>query len=357
MSTVRVALGERSYSVHVARGILGRLETTLEPFRGRRFAVVSNTKIWALHARRVSALRRLGTVERILIPDGERFKTARTWTRITDAMLRAGLGRDALLVALGGGVVGDVAGFAAATFMRGIDFIQLPTSLLAMVDSSVGGKVAVNHPAGKNLLGAFHQPRAVLADTALLATLSQRELQSGAYEMLKCGVIGDPALFARMERYGSVLRAWPQAELERAVTASVRLKARVVVADEREGGLRRVLNLGHTLGHAFEAVTLYRRLTHGEAIGWGMIAAAHIAARRGLLVARDEARIVAGVDRLGPRPPVADLDAAALLTAVQHDKKARAGRVPFILPSAIGRVVIVDDVSERELRGALRMLV
>jgi len=356
MRSVRVALGERSYSVHIGRGALRELEQRLAHLRGRRLVLVASRRVYGLHARRLSALARLGPLQRILVPDGERHKNTRTWARIVDALVAAGVGRDAVLGALGGGVVGDLAGFVAATYMRGIDFVQIPSTLLSMVDSSVGGKVGVNHPAAKNLIGAFHQPLAVLADLALLHTLPAREFQSGAYELLKCGLIGNRALFGRVARYGARLADWPADELERAVAAAVRLKARVVAADEREGGLRRVLNLGHTLGHALEAVTSYRRFTHGEAVGWGLIAAAHLAAGRALVTPAEERRIVAAVDALGPRPAIADLDRAGLLAALAHDKKARAGRVPFILPKGIGAVTIVNDVSNRELERVLSVL-
>ncbi len=357
MPTVRVPLGRRSYSVHVGRGLLGQAPGLLAGLRGRRLALVSNPRIFALHGRAAErALRAVGPVTRLLLPDGERFKSMATWRRLLDQMVAAGLGRDAVVVALGGGVVGDLAGFAAASFMRGVDLVQVPTTLLAMVDSSVGGKVGVNHPAGKNLVGAFHQPLAVLADTALLDTLPPREAQGGAYEMLKCGLIGDRALVESVRRHGGRLPDWSSVALEQAIAASVALKARIVSKDEREGGLRRVLNLGHTLGHAFEAASAYRRFTHGEAVGWGLLGAAWLARGRGLIDDGTRELIVHAVERLGPRPPVRDLEAGAVLAALARDKKARAGRVPFVLPTAIGRVEIVPDIGRGELRRALRAL-
>lgn len=357
MPSVRVPLGRRSYSVHVGRGLLARAPELLAGLRGRRLALVSNPRVQALHGHAAErALARLGPVTRLLVPDGERFKTLGTWRRLLDRMLAEGLGRDAVLVALGGGVVGDLAGFAAAAYMRGIDLVQVPTTLLAMVDSSVGGKVGVNLPAGKNMVGAFHQPLAVLADTALLDTLAPREAQGGAYEMLKCGLIGDRALFESVRRHGGRLEDWSSGALEQAVAAAVALKARVVSRDEREGGLRRVLNLGHTLGHAFEAVTAYRRFTHGEAVGWGLLGAARLAAGRGLIDEGTRELIAHAVERLGPRPPVRDLEPAAVLAALARDKKARAGRVPFVLPTALGRVEVVEGVTRAELRRVLRTL-
>jgi 3-dehydroquinate synthase len=249
-----------------------------------------------------------------------------------------------------------MAGFAAATYMRGVDWLPVPTTLLAMVDSSIGGKVGINHPRAKNLIGAFHQPRAVVADVSFLDTLPAREGQSGAYEVLKCGVIGDASLFASLESAPAGTLGATPARVAAAVGAACRLKAEVVSADEREGGLRRVLNLGHTLGHAFEAVTRYRRFTHGEAVGWGMIAAAVLARDLGRLDASDFLRIAAAVDRLGRRPPVRDLPAREVLDAVARDKKARGGKVPFVLPVAVGQVVVEPEVPRAAVRRALREL-
>jgi 3-dehydroquinate synthase len=357
MIEVRVELGARAYVVSVGRGLLGRLNEVLSAFAGRRLVLVSSARILARHGGAAErALRRLGRLSVVTMPDGEAHKHARTWQKLHDGFARAGLARDGLMVALGGGVVGDVAGFAAATWMRGLDWVQVPTTLLAMVDASVGGKVGFNHAAGKNLVGAFHQPRAVVADPDLLATLPLREWRGGAFEMLKSGLIGDRALFEHLERVPRDLRAWPPAALEQALAASVRLKARIVTRDEREAGLRRVLNLGHTMGHAFETVTAYRRFTHGEAVGWGLLGEAWLARRRGLLNASDHARLAAAVERLGPRPPVADLDPSAILRAVAHDKKSKDGQVAFVLPQRLGRVRIVDDVSRVEQRAALRAL-
>jgi 3-dehydroquinate synthase len=258
------------------------------------------------------------------------------------------------VVAFGGGVVGDVAGFAAATWVRGVDWIVVPTTLLSMVDSAIGGKVGINHPRAKNMIGAFHQPRAVVADLALLGTLPLRQVRSGAYEILKCGVIADPSLFESVRRAPRALAGW--AGLEAAVTAACRVKAGIVSRDEREGGLRRVLNFGHTIGHALEAVTAYRRFTHGEAVGWGMIGATWIACARGLLAeaARDD--IIAGVEGLGRRPAVSDLDEGEIRAALARDKKAQAGRVPFVLPVRIGEVVVEPEVTTDEIRAALRAM-
>jgi 3-dehydroquinate synthase len=253
-------------------------------------------------------------------------------------------------------VVGDLAGYAAATYMRGVDWAVVPTTLLAMVDSSIGGKVGLNHRKGKNLVGAFHQPRAVVVDPRFLDSLPPRERQSGAYEVLKAGILGDPALFDAMARAPARLTGWEPAALDAAIAAACRIKADVVSGDERESGRRHALNLGHTLGHAFEAVTRYRRFTHGEAVGWGLLAVAIIAHGRGVLDARSFRRIAEAVDRLGPRPRVSNLAHGPLVEALGHDKKSRAGRPVFVLPTAIGRVETRDDVTPEEVRAALRAL-
>jgi 3-dehydroquinate synthase len=306
--------------------------------------VVSSPRVWRHQG--AALARVLGPdVPHVLVPDAEARKSGRTLDRVHDAFLEAGLARDGLVLAFGGGVIGDLAGFAAATYMRGVDWVGVPTTLLSMVDSSIGGKVGINHPRAKNLIGAFHQPRAVVADLRVLATLPAREARSGAYEILKCGVVAD--------RAPESLATWPG--LEAAVAAACGIKASIVARDEREGGLRRVLNFGHTVGHALETVTGYRRLTHGEAVGWGMIAATWIAAGRGLLPDAERDEILAGVESLGRRPPVADLAEDAILTALARDKKARAGQVPFVLPTAIGSVVI-EPVAPDEIRAALGRL-
>jgi len=353
MREIRVTVPGRPYAIQLGRGLSAALGRVLAPLGRSRVALVSSPWIWKKHrARIVPGLEGLAWTE-ILVPDGERLKTANTLQRLYDGFLRARLGRDGLVVAVGGGVIGDMAGFAAATYMRGVDWVPVPTTLLSMVDSSVGGKVGINHPRAKNMIGAFHQPRAVVTDPAFLDTLPPRERQSGAYEVLKCGVIGDPALFEAIRTAPPGLGGWSEAALDQAIAAACHLKADVVSRDVREGDLRRVLNLGHTLGHALEAVTAYRRFTHGEAVGWGLIGAAAIARRRGLLPPADFEAIASAVDGLGPRPSLARIDPARVLDAVARDKKAREGRVPFVLPTRIGAVTIVPDVSTGEVLAAL----
>jgi 3-dehydroquinate synthase len=253
-------------------------------------------------------------------------------------------------------MVGDVAGFAAATYMRGVMWVQVPTTLLAMVDSSVGGKVGVNHARAKNLIGAFHQPKAVVSDPTFLDTLPLRQLRSGAYEVLKCGVIADRTLFDGLRSAPAGLVGWRGIDVENAVASACRIKAEIVEKDEREDGLRRVLNLGHTLGHALEAATAYRRFTHGEAVGWGLVGAAWIAKERGLIAEPECDGIASAVDHLGPRPRVSDLPPSRILAALRQDKKARDGKLSFVLPTSIGEVVIQPDIRPAEIRRALNVM-
>jgi len=357
MIEIHVELGERRYPVHIGHGGAALIPDLLGELKGRRLLVVSNRRIWSLYGKRLERpLRGLAPFRLALVGDGERHKGRATLDRLHDALLAAGLGRDGLLVAVGGGVVGDVAGFAAATYMRGIDWLQVPTTLLAMVDSSVGGKVGINHPRAKNLIGAFHQPKAVVADPAFLETLPPREVRSGAYEVLKCGVLADRTLFQAMQAAPPGLVGWSRVEVENAVASACRIKADVVEKDEREAGLRQVLNLGHTLGHALEAASRYLRFTHGEAVGWGLIGASWIARSRGLLAESAFDAIAAAVDRIGPRPAVSRVSSERIVSALAHDKKARAGRLVFVLPAGIGQVVIRSDVRPPEIRRALRVM-
>jgi 3-dehydroquinate synthase len=354
---IPVDLGDRGYTITIGHGAAGLIPEVLSALRGRKVVVVSSRRIWKLHgARLLRALRALGPVSPALVPDGESHKNRASLNAVHDAFVDARLGRDGLVVAFGGGMVGDLAGFAAATYMRGVMWVQVPTTLLAMVDSSVGGKVGINHPLAKNLIGAFHQPKAVVTDPSFLATLPARELRSGAYEVVKSGVIGDRALFQAMSSAPRGLTGWGRVEIENAVASACRVKAEIVEKDEREDGLRRVLNLGHTIGHALEAATRYRRFTHGEAVGWGLIGEAWIARERGMLGEAAFDAISAAVDRLGPRPRISDLRPRAVLEPLARDKKARDGKVAFVLPAGIGRVVIRPDVERREIERALAVM-
>ncbi len=272
--------------------------------------------------------------------------------RLAEQLARARADRDALLIAFGGGIVGDVTGFLAAIYMRGLDFIQVPTTLLAQVDSSVGGKTGVNLLAGKNLVGSFHQPLAVLADTDLLRTLPPRELRAGMQEVVKTAIIRSPRLFKYLEANSAAIldsqHPWHTRSLVHLITASVRIKAEVVAADEREHGIRMILNFGHTLGHALEAATGYKQLLHGEAIAWGMIAATRLSLQRGLLPADTVARIEALIHLFGPLPAFS-VAAKKLVALTGADKKTRSGVLSFILPPSIGEVTIVQDVTPAEL--------
>lgn len=354
---VRIDVGtaSRAYRVHVGAGLvqqLGRLAGAAGA-TAQRF-VISSPPIWKLHGRAVEQA--LDSAHLLLMPDGERAKTLQTVNRLFEGLIEQGADRSATIVAVGGGVVGDVAGFAAATFLRGVRLAHVPTTLLAQVDSAIGGKVGVNHALGKNLIGAFHQPLVVVADPALLETLPRREFRAGLYEVVKYGVIASRDLFERVDRDLAAIFDRRLDALIPVIAESCRIKAEVVAADERESGLRRTLNFGHTVGHAIEAVSGYRRYRHGEAVAYGMLAAAHVAAARGMLPAEDAAALAGLVAKLGPLPPVGDLRAAEIGAAIRRDKKVIAGRLHMVLPSRLGATEIVDDVSGEELGAALRSL-
>jgi 3-dehydroquinate synthase len=346
---VRAAAG--SYTIEIAPGIAARLAALLDAARvpDRRF-IVSSPTVWRFHGER---FRGLTGEEPILIPDGERHKHLATVGRIYDALIRAGADRATTIVAIGGGVVGDVAGFAAATYLRGVPVIQVPTTVLAQVDSSVGGKVGVNHALGKNLIGAFHPPAAVAIDPDLLATLPRREFRAGLYEVVKYGVIASAGLFDRVAANLKAIFARDSAVLLPVIADSCRIKAGIVEQDERESGVRRTLNFGHTAGHALEAVTKYRRFRHGEAIAYGMLVAAELAVMRGALAADARERLASLIVQMGPLPPIGDLGAPEVLDAMKRDKKVIAGRLHYVLPTAIGSTKVVTDVTEDELSAAL----
>jgi 3-dehydroquinate synthase len=350
---IDVATPSRAYTVAIEDNAVDRLGTLLDQagVPERRF-VVSSPLVWRLHGRRVA--RAMSGAEPILVPDGERYKQLPTVVRIYDALVRANADRASALVTFGGGVIGDMAGFAAATYLRGIALVHVPTTLLAQVDSAIGGKVGVNHPLGKNLIGAFYQPHAVVVDPTVLATLPRREFRAGLYEVIKYGMTSSAGLFARVTRDRSGIFAREPNALSPVIAESCGIKASVVGADERESGLRRILNFGHTAGHAIEAVTKYRRYRHGEAVAYGMLVAADLAAARGALADRDKTALADLIAGLGPLPPIGDVPTGQILEAVRHDKKIVAGRLHFVLPTAVGATTIVDDVTEKELRDALR---
>jgi 3-dehydroquinate synthase len=350
---IDVSTPSRAYSVTIADGALVHIHRTLDDLRTpeRRF-VVSSPLVWRLHGSQLA--RAVHGAEPILVPDGERFKRLSTVSRIYDALVGANAERASTIITFGGGVIGDMAGFAAATYLRGIALVHVPTTLLAQVDSAIGGKVGVNHPLGKNLIGSFYQPHAVIVDPAVLGTLSRREFRAGLYEVIKYGMTSSPTLFDSVARERKAIFARTPEALTPVIAESCRIKADVVAADEREAGPRRILNFGHTAGHAIEAVTKYRRYRHGEAVGYGMLVAAELARARGALAESDRQALANLIASLGPLPAIADVSTLEILDAMKHDKKVIAGRLNVVLPTAIGATTIVDDVSEKEMTAALK---
>jgi 3-dehydroquinate synthase len=355
--TIRVQLSANPYPVVIGAGSLGRLGEQIgdRGFReGTRVLVVTNPVVHEHYgATALESLRQAGfEASELVIEAGEDQKTPASVARIHDAAFEHRLERGSLIVALGGGVVGDMAGFAAATWLRGIAVVQVPTTLLAMVDAAIGGKTGVNHPGGKNLIGAFHQPRLVLIDPTTLSTLPERDFRAGMAEVIKYGVIGDAALFAELEAAGDIssMAAVGPALLQTLLERSAAAKARVVAADEREGGLRAILNYGHTLGHVVETLCGYGTWLHGEAVAIGMVAAGEIALAKRLWSAEEQRRQKALIAAAGLPQAWPSLDPAAVLRCLQADKKVSQGRVRFVLPTRIGAVEIRDDVdSERIL--------
>ena len=351
MVRIDVDTPSRRYAVTLDDGLLDRLPRLLEDVKApvRRF-VVSSPLVWRLHG---SRLAKVGFGEPIVVPDGERFKNLQNVSRVYEALIRANADRASTLITLGGGVIGDMAGFAAATYLRGIALVHVPTTLLAQVDASIGGKVGVNHALGKNLIGAFYQPLAVAIDPSVLQTLPRREFRAGLYEVIKYGMTSSRPLFERVGRERTAIFSKDAAAVGAIISESCRIKASVVAADEKEAGLRRILNFGHTAGHALEAVTKYRRYRHGEAVAYGMLVAAELAVMRGALAAADRAALADLIASLGPLPPIADVGTRDMLDAMQHDKKMVAGRLNYVLPTSIGSTTIVDDITEKEMKAAL----
>jgi 3-dehydroquinate synthase len=356
MIDVPVRLGARSYHILVGSGVLAQAGSELARLKvGRKVVLVTDAAILALHGAVVTrSLAAAGfDVTTTLLPEGERAKTlevaASTWERF----LEAGLDRGSTVVALGGGAVGDLAGFAAATYMRGVNFVQMPTTLLAQVDASSGGKTAIDHPRAKNLIGEFYQPRLVLADTSTLLTLPERELRSGLAEVIKHGVVLDAAYFDEVERDAAALIKREPATLERIVAGSCRLKGSVVERDEQEAELRHVLNYGHTIGHAIEAVTGYQRFAHGEAVSLGIAAEAGIAERLGLAKPGVRARQVRLLEAVGLPVRSVGETPERVVEALSRDKKAKDGRVPFVLAPEIGSFRLVFDVPRTLILEAL----
>ena len=354
-TTLRVELGNRSYPIHIGPGLLDDAELYAPHVAGRRAAVVTNATVAPLYAARVEgALARAGAATlRIVLPDGEAYKDWQNLDRIFGALLKSQADRSTVVVAVGGGVVGDMAGFAAAAYQRGIAHLQVPTTLLAQVDSSVGGKTAINHPLGKNMIGAFHQPSAVIADTLSLSTLTAREYASGLAEVVKYGAIRDPDFLAWIEREAGALLARDPGALNHAILRSCEIKAQVVAADEHERGARALLNFGHTFAHAIESAAGYGNWLHGEAVAAGMVLAARLSARLGRIPEAQAERLSVLLERLGLPVAPPDFPLSTWLEFMGRDKKNEGGRITLILLDEMGRAVVEKDTPERALRELL----
>ncbi len=355
MQTLTVGLAERSYPIHIGAGLLGRHDLLLPWLPHKRAAVISNTTVAPLYLE--SLLGALGNhgvgAVPIILPDGEKYKNAETLGLIYDALLRERCERNTPLIALGGGVIGDMTGYAAATYLRGVPFIQIPTTLLAQVDSSVGGKTGINHPLGKNMIGAFYQPLVVLADIATLDTLPDQELRAGIAEIIKYGMIRDLPFFEWLEQNMERLLARDAAALQYAIARSCQNKAEVVGADERESGERALLNLGHTFGHAIETGMGYGAWLHGEAVAAGTLMATDLSRRLGWISEQDAARTRRLFERAGLPVIAPDLSAEKYLQLMGLDKKVVGGKIRFVLLEAIGRASVTGDVPEELLRQTL----
>ena len=352
---IGVTAAAGAYTVLIGEGTIDTLARALDAARlGPRRIIVSSPRVWRLHGSRF----RKAAADRtpVLVADGERHKNLTTVSRVHDALVQANADRATVIIAVGGGVIGDVVGFAAATYLRGIRVVHVPTTLLAQVDSAIGGKTGVNHALGKNLIGSFHAPSLVVADPAVLDTLSRREFRAGLYEVIKYGVIAEPSLLDRMRAtLPAILERDPQA-VAPLVATSCRIKARVVSADERESGLRRTLNFGHTVGHALEAATNYQRFRHGEAVGYGMLAALSLGVARGVTPNALYDEVLDLITRLGPLPPVADISANDALAAIGRDKKVVAGTLLFVAATSRGDTTTLKNVTTKELKAALKKI-
>jgi 3-dehydroquinate synthase len=340
---LNVALGQRSYPILIDAGLLGRGELFREHLPARDVLIVSNTTVAPLYLAPLAAALGGRRIVEAILPDGEAHKTLANVARVLDVLVANRFARDCAVLALGGGVVGDLAGFAAACYQRGVTFVQVPTTLLAQVDSAVGGKTGVNHPGGKNLIGAFHQPALVVSDTATLATLPERELRAGLAEVIKYGLICDAALFAWLEAHIGELLAADAAALAHVIRRSCEIKAAVVARDEREQAERALLNLGHTFGHALESATAYREWLHGEAVGAGLAMAAAMSSECGLLAPAEAARVRALIERAGLPTRIASVTPESALEHMRIDKKVLGGQLRLVLLRRIGEAFLTAD--------------
>ncbi len=352
MPTFRVETPQRCYSVTVERGVIGHVAQSIPAKSGKVF-VISTEDVWRHQGQALARSLEGAPYDVLYLPGGEDRKRLAPAEEVAEQMLRRGGDRSSLVIAFGGGIVTDMGGFIAAIFMRGIPVIQVPTTLLAQVDASIGGKTGVNLASGKNLIGSFHQPLAVLIDPAALDTLPEREYRAGLYEIIKAGIIRDAELFAFLaERSAEVLGREPSA-VDRIIADSVRMKCEVVSGDERENDLRRILNFGHTFGHALEAETEYTRFLHGEAVAWGMRAAVYLAESTGYVSAEDSVEMLGAIQLYGPIPPLDGIRAGNLVERLVHDKKTIQGNVHFVLPVRIGEVKVVSGIDGKLVRNAI----
>ena len=353
MPSYRVETPQRCYSAIVERGCIGHVARHIPPKTGKVF-VVTTEDVWR-HAGGTLKAGLAGVAHEVLcLPGGEEQKRLAPLEGLAEEMVQLGGDRSSMVIAFGGGIVNDMGGFLAAIFMRGIPVLQIPTTLLAQVDAAIGGKTGVNLVAGKNLIGSFHQPLAVLIDPAILDTLPEREYRAGLYEIIKAGIIREPELFTYLAECTDEVKARRSDAVDHIIAESVRMKAEVVSSDEREGDMRRILNFGHTFGHALEAETAYQRFLHGEAVAWGMRAAVYLAESTGHLSAEDSVEILEIIASYGPIPPLTGITAQNLFARLVHDKKTVQGKVHYVLPVRIGEVTVVSGFEDKLVLDAIR---
>lgn len=354
MTTLHVELGERSYPIYIESGLLNQGSLFAKHISGKRVCIISNDVVAPLYLEKLTSQLAQFDVDHIILPDGEAEKSLANFEKIMSHMLKGVHGRDTTVIALGGGVIGDISGFASACYQRGVEFIQVPTTVLSQVDSSVGGKTAVNHPLGKNMIGAFYQPNAVVIDLDSLDTLPKREFNAGMAEVIKYGILGDGEFFEWLEQNIAKIKSGDKIVLAKMIERCCQCKADIVAQDEKESGVRALLNLGHTFGHAIEAEQGYGAWLHGEAVATGMVLAAKLAVTMNLLEASDLRRIESLIEQFDlPLEAPSDMDLASFMRHMSRDKKNLAGKLRFIVPSAIGKSSMRDDVTEDMLQQIL----
>lgn len=354
MSSLTVELGERSYPIYIESGLLSDNSPLLSHIKSQRVCIISNDIVYPLYGEKLESILAELDVDKVILPDGEAHKSLQSFDSIMSHLLANNHGRDTTLIALGGGVIGDICGFAAACYQRGVDFIQIPTTLLSQVDSSVGGKTAINHPLGKNMVGAFYQPIAVLIDIDSLTTLPDREFAAGMAEVIKYGILGDADFFAWLEENQTAIAQKDTAILAQMIQRCCQNKADIVAQDEKESGVRALLNLGHTFGHAIEAEQGYGQWLHGEAVAVGMILAGQLAVNKQLLTASELCRIQSLIEAFSlPTSAPQEMNFESFMPHMKRDKKNLAGKLRFIIPTSIGSSELRDDISEQELKQLL----